>query len=169
VFAYQRMVFWAASRGLRLRSVLTGKLGEGGMDHAVTMRGSYERISAGDVDGFGQLVAADFVEHQGGPGLPPTKEGTLEFFRMLLAAFPDMRMEVEDLIASGDKTVARVQVVATHEGEFMGVAATGNRVEMELIDIMRFDGAGRICEHWGVADMLTLMQQIGAVPAGPPA
>jgi steroid delta-isomerase-like uncharacterized protein len=138
------------------------------MDHAVTMRGSYDRISAGDVDGFGQLVAADFVEHQGGPGLPPTKEGTLEFFRMLLRAFPDMRMEVEDLIASADKTVARVQVVATHEGEFMGVPATGSRVEMELIDIMRFDGAGRIREHWGVADMLTLLQQIGAVPAGPP-
>jgi steroid delta-isomerase-like uncharacterized protein len=139
------------------------------MDHAVTMRSSYERISAGDVDGFGQLVADDFVEHQGGPGLPPTKEGTLEFFRMLLGAFPDMRMEVENLIASGDKTVARVQVVATHQGEFIGVPPTGNRVEMELIDIMRFDGAGQVCEHRGVADMLSLMQQIGAVPAGPPA
>jgi hypothetical protein len=47
----------------------------------------------------------------------------------------------------------------------MGVPPTGNRVEMELIDIMRFDGAGQVCEHWGVADMLSLMQQIGAVPA----
>jgi len=139
------------------------------MDHPMTMRSAYERISAGDIAGFGELVADDFVEHEGGPGLPPTKEGTLEFFRILLAAFPDMRMDVEDLIASEDKTVARVKVTATHQGEFMGVPPTGARVEMQLIDIMRFDDAGLVCEHWGVTDMLSLMQQLGMVPAGPPA
>ena len=139
------------------------------MDHAMTMRSAYERISAGDIAGFGELVADDFVEHEGGPGLPPTKEGTLEFFRILLAAFPDMRMDVEDLIASEDKTVARVKVTATHQGEFMGVPPTDARVEIQLIDIMRFDDAGLVCEHWGVTDMLSLMQQLGVVPAGPPA
>jgi predicted ester cyclase len=51
----------------------------------------------------------------------------------------------------------------------MGVPPTGTRVEMQLIDIMRFDGTGRVCEHWGVADMLSLPQQLGVVPAGPPA
>ena len=80
-----------------------------------------------------------------------------------------MRMNVEDLIDSEDKTVARVKVTGTHKGEFMGVPPTGTRVEMQLIDIMRFDGAGRVCEHWGVADMLSLLQQLGVVPAGPPA
>ena len=95
------------------------------MDHGMTMRSTYERINAGDIAGFGELVADDFVEHEGGPGLPPTKEGTLEFFRILLAAFPDMRMDVEDLIASEDKTVARVKVTATHQGEFMDVPPTG--------------------------------------------
>ncbi len=139
------------------------------MDHAMTMRSSYERISAGDIAGFGELVADDFIEHEGGPGLPPTKEGTLEFFRILLAAFPDMRMDVEDLIASEDKTVARVKVTATHQGEFMGVPPTDARVEIQLIDIMRFDDAGLVCEHWGVTDMLSLMQQLGVVPAGPAA
>ena len=139
------------------------------MDHAMTMRRTYERIGAGDITGFGELVADDFIEHEGGPGLPPTKEGTLEFFRILLAAFPDMRMDVEDLIASEDKTVARVKVTATHQGEFMGVPPTGTRVEVQLIDIMRFDDAGLVCEHWGVTDMLSLMQQLGVVPAGPPA
>jgi steroid delta-isomerase-like uncharacterized protein len=138
------------------------------MDHAATMRNTYERINAGDIAGFGDLVADDFVEHQGLPA-HPTKEGTLEFFRILLAAFPDWRMTVEDLIAGGDKTVARVQVTGTHKGEFMGVPATGTHVDVQLIDIMRFDGAGLVCEHWGVADMLSLMQQLGVVPAGPPA
>ena len=138
------------------------------MDHAATMRSTYERINNGDIDGFGDLVASDFVEHQGMPALP-TKEGTLEFFRSLLAAFPDWHMTVEDLIAGGDKAVARVTVTGTHKAEFMGVPPTGAQVEVQLIDIMRFDGAGLVCEHWGVADMLSLMQQLGVVPAGPPA
>jgi steroid delta-isomerase-like uncharacterized protein len=138
------------------------------MDHAKTMRSTYERINAGDIAGFADLVADDFVEHQGMPAVP-TKEGTLEFFRALLAAFPDWRMNVEDLIAGGDKAVARVTVTGTHKGEFMGVPPTGTQVEVELIDIMRFDGAGLVREHWGVADMLSLMQQLGVVPAGPPA
>jgi hypothetical protein len=47
------------------------------------------------------------------------------------------------------------------------VPPTGTSVEMQLIDIMRFDGAGLVCEHWGVADMLSLMQQLGVVPTGP--
>jgi steroid delta-isomerase-like uncharacterized protein len=139
------------------------------VDHVRTMRSAYERISAGDLTGFGELVADDFVEHDEVPGVPPTKEGTLDYFRMLLTAFPDMRMDVEDLIANADKTVARVKATATHQDEFMGVPATGNRVEVQLIDIMRFNDAGLVCEHWGVADMLSLMQQLGVVPAGPPA
>jgi predicted ester cyclase len=80
-----------------------------------------------------------------------------------------MSMSVEDLVADGDKTVARVTVAGTHRGSFMGIPPTGASVDMQLIDIMRFDEAGRVCEHWGVADMLSLMQQLGVVPAGAPA
>ena len=138
------------------------------MDHAATMRSTYELISAGDFAGFGDLVAEDFVEHQGGLGFPTTKEGTLDFFRALLTSFPDFRMDVEDLVADADKAVARVRATGTHQGEFMGVPPAGTAVDIELIDIMRFDHAGLVCEHWGVADMLSLMQQLGVVPAGPP-
>jgi steroid delta-isomerase-like uncharacterized protein len=134
------------------------------MDHATKMRRAYECVNAGDIDGFGDLLADDFVEHEGTPELPPTKAGTLDFFRMLLAAFPDMNMAVDDLIAADDKAVARVTTRATHKGEFMDIPATGNSVEMQLIDIMRFNGAGLVCEHWGVADMLGLMRQLGVGP-----
>ena len=119
--------------------------------------------------GFGSLLAEDFVEHEEQPGLQPTKQGVLEFFGMLRLAFPDMRMDVEDLIAGGDKTVARARVTGTHQGEFAGVPATGRQVEVQLIDIMRFDDAGLVCEHWGVMDMMSMMQQLGVVPEGPPA
>jgi predicted ester cyclase len=133
------------------------------------MRTTYERINAGDVEGFGDLVSDDFVEHQGAAGFPATKQGTLDFFRALRATFPDMRMTVDDLIASGDKVVARLHITGTHKGEFMGISPTAASVDVQLIDIMRFDSAGLVCEHWGVADMLSLMRQLGAVPSGPPA
>jgi predicted ester cyclase len=138
------------------------------VDHAVTMRRTYELISAGDVAGFGDLVADGFVEHQGGPGFAPDKEGTLDFFRTMIEAFPDLSMTVEDLIADGDKAVARVRITGTHRGDFMGISPTGAAGDIQLIDIMRFDPDGQVCEHWGVADMLSLMQQLGVVPAGAP-
>jgi steroid delta-isomerase-like uncharacterized protein len=139
------------------------------VDHAATMRRTYELISAGDVAGFGDLVADGFVDHQGGPGFAPDKEGTLDYFRALIEAFPDLSMTVEDQVADGDKAVARVRVTGTHRGDFMGIPPTGAAGDIQLIDIMRFDADGQVCEHWGVADMLSLMEQLGVVPTGAPA
>jgi len=135
------------------------------VDHAATMRSTYERISAGDIDGFGDLLADDFVEHEEVTDRLPTKEGTLEFFRYLLTAFPDLRMDVDDLIAGDDKAVARVTATGSHQGEFMGIPPTQAQARMQIIDIMRFNESGLVCEHWGLADMLSLMQQLGVVPA----
>ena len=128
----------------------------------------YDLLNAGDIDGFGALLADGFVEHEETPGVAPTKEGVLEFFRMYRAAFPDLRMDPEDVVASGEKVVARVRATGTHEGEFMGMPATGKSVDVQLIDIMRFDEDGLVSEHWGVVDMLAMMQQLGVVPAGSP-
>jgi steroid delta-isomerase-like uncharacterized protein len=139
------------------------------MDYASTMRRLYELLNAGDIDGFGDLVAEDFVEHEETPGLEPTKEGVKQFFRMYRAAFPDLRMEAEDVLVSGDKVVARVRGTGTHQGEFMGMPATGKSFDVQLIDIIRFGDDGLAHEHWGVFDALTMMQQLGAIPEQPPA
>jgi steroid delta-isomerase-like uncharacterized protein len=139
------------------------------MDHTASIRRLYDLINAGDIDGFGRQVADDFVEHEELPGIPPTKAGVIQYFRMMLTAFPDMRMAVEDMIASGDKAVARVTVTGTNTGEFMGMPATGKSAAVKLIDITRFGDDGLAREHWGVVDQFALMQQLGAIPAGPPA
>ncbi len=139
------------------------------MNHAVSIQRLYDLINAGDIDGFGRQVADDFVEHDELPGFPSTKAGLLQYFQMLLAAFPDLRMNVEDVIASGDKAVARVRISGTHKGEFMGMPATGKSADVSLIDITRFGDDGRAREHWGVVDQLALLQQLGAIPAGPAA
>ena len=138
------------------------------MDHATTLRRFYDLINAGDVDGFGELLADDFVEHEETPGLAPTKEGVKAFFRMYIAAFPNLRMDPEDVLASGDKVVARVRATGTHEGEFMGMPATGKSIDVQAIDIVRFGDDGLAREHWGVFDVMGMMQQLGVVP-GPPA
>lgn len=128
------------------------------------MRRLYDLINAGDVDGFSEVLAADFVEHEESPGLAPTREGVMEFFRMYLAAFPDLRFDAEDILSSGDKVITRARATGTHEGEFMGMPPTGKRVDVQLIDIVRFGDDGLAHEHWGVLDALAMMQQLGVVP-----
>ena len=139
------------------------------MDHSATARSLYDFLNAGDIDRFADLMADNFVEHEETPGLAPTKAGVADFFRMQRAAFPDMLMDVQDVIASGDKVVVRARFTGTHEGDFMGMPATGKSVDVQLIDIFRLGGDGLVHEHWGVYDALAMMQQLGAVPAGPSA
>ena len=78
-------------------------------------------------------------------------------------------MEVQDIVASGDKVVARVRYTGTNRGAFLGAPATGRSVDVQLVDIFRFGDDGLAREHWGVMDQLTMMQQLGLAPAGPPA
>ena len=139
------------------------------MSNEATLRQMFERLNAGDVDGFGAFLADDFVEHEETPGLEPTKDGVMTFFRMYIAGFPDLRMEAQDIIESGDRAVARVRATGTHNGEFMGMPASGKSFDVELIDIMRFEDDGLVHEHWGVFDALKMMQQLGAIPEAAPA
>jgi len=137
------------------------------MDHTISIQRLYDCINADDIDGFGRQLADDFVERNEVPGIPPTKAGVIQYFQMLLAAFPDFRMDVEDVIVSSDKAVARVRVTGTHKGEFIGIPATDRSAAVNLIDITRFGDEGLAHEHWGVIDQLALMQQLGVILARP--
>jgi steroid delta-isomerase-like uncharacterized protein len=88
-------------------------------------------------------------------------------FTTLHEAFPDLHISIEDLIAEGDRVVSRERITGTHRGNYMGMPATGKRVEYNEIVIGRF-ADGRIVETWGVVDVLSLMRQLGAIPAGGP-
>jgi steroid delta-isomerase-like uncharacterized protein len=137
------------------------------MDHTATIARMYDQINAHDLDGFCDLLADDFVEHEQAPGLAPTKDGVRQFFAMYMAAFPDLRMEPQDVLPSGDKVVARITCTGTNQGDFMGMPATGKSVEVEAIDIIRFGDDGLAHEHWGVFDAMAMMQQLGAIPETP--
>ena len=133
------------------------------MDNVATVRRMYELVNAGDVRGMGALIAEDFVDHEEIPGGGSGKEHVIAFFEMQKAAFPDMAMTAEDLIDGGEKVVARVRFTGTHQGEFMGIPATGRAVDVPLIDIMGFGDDGLVHEHWGVLDAMAMMGQLGVI------
>jgi len=85
----------------------------------------------------------------------------IEWFRN---AVPDLTYTVVDQVAEGDKVVTRYTASGTHQGEFFGVPATGNRIEMSGIQIDRFDESGKLVEEWPEYDLLGAMRQMGAVP-----
>src|SRR5665809_143878 len=81
---------------------------------------------------------------------------------IMRTAITDFHVEVHDLLQEGDKVVARISFVGTHTGDFMGVPASGNPVDISAIDILQFRGEQCVA-HWGVMDMAGAMAQMGAV------
>ncbi len=122
-------------------------------------------IGGGQLNLIDELTTDGVVDHEEGlPGQPSGREGIKYFVNAMREAFPDITPNsVEPMMADGDLEAARVILTATHEGELMGVGATGKTVEFESIDIIRVED-GKVAEHWGVTDTMSLMQQIGAIP-----
>ena len=85
------------------------------------------------------------------------------FFEVFFAAFPDLRAEIHDQVAEGDKVVTRKTFHGTHKGEFYGIPASGRQINVEVIDILRVVDE-KVTDHWSAMDMMGLMQQIGAAP-----
>ena len=104
------------------------------------------------------------VDHAAPPGTPGGLEGARQTLTMYLTAFPDLYFTVEDLIAEGDKVVARLTVRGTQQGVFMGIPPTGKHATVTAIDINRMAG-GKSVEHWLEMDTLGLLQQLGVIPA----
>ncbi len=124
----------------------------------------YEAVASGDFDALDALIADDLIEHEELPGFEPTKDGVLEFFRQLRAAFPDLVMTPQDMVSEGDRVSVRGTMTGTHRGEFMGIPATDNRIEVAFADFLRLED-GRLAEHWGLTDTETMMRQLGVMDA----
>jgi predicted ester cyclase len=115
-----------------------------------------------NVDGIDHLFAKDFMHHFAAP-IKPGLEGFKDIGRMMNAAFPDVVVTEEDLIADDTTVVERSSAVGTHKGDFMGTAPTGRKIRWSEIHIYRF-AEGKITGHWVEFSLLQLLQQIGAVP-----
>ncbi len=125
-----------------------------------TMAEIYECFNSRDADAIEELMHDDFVEHEEVPGMPTDKKAPRAFMEMWAPAFPDFRMNVVEMLRDGDKVITRGRMTGTHEGEFMGMAATGKSFDVGFIDIVEFRD-GKAIAHWGVTDAAAMMEQLG--------
>jgi predicted ester cyclase len=121
-----------------------------------------EGFSKGNVTVFDKYTSQDFVENQYG-FFPPDVEGVKKAIHSLHTAFSDFSMVIEDLVAYGDKVWGRMTARGIQKGQFGPMPPTGKRIEITVIDIMRFKD-GKLIEHWGVPDRLAAMEQLGMKP-----
>lgn len=119
--------------------------------------------NAGDLDAYMTLYA-DGVRLHGYTPEPLDRDAVRGFYEMIFAALPGSQISLEDAISEDDKVVARFVQTGRHDGELMGVPATGREVALPGITILRFQD-GAVVERWSCADMLGLLVQIGAIPA----
>ena len=135
-------------------------------DNADLLKRFYDEVVGGGNLGLvDELCTENVVDHEEGlPGQPPGKEGIRFFVEKLRAAFPDIRVSVDVTLSQGDLAAGRGIVTGTHQGDFMGIPASGKKVEFEVVDIIRVED-GKAAEHWGLTDVMGLMQQLGAIPA----
>jgi steroid delta-isomerase-like uncharacterized protein len=116
-----------------------------------------------DLDAVEDLLASNYVRHDANfPDVDgPTAQ--LEFIAAVFRAFPDLHVQAEQLIAQDDHVAVRVSLGGTHQGDFVGVPATGRKVRFESMEVFRLDG-GKVAEQWVVMNALGLFQQLGAIP-----
>ena len=122
-----------------------------------------EVVNEGKVDVIDELIADDFVDHDPFPGTSADVKGLKDGIEMIRSAFPDVQMSIDEAIAEGDALAIRSTTRGTHDGEFMGMPATGKKVEVAGYDIVHFED-GKVTEHWGVIDTGAMLEQLGVAP-----
>jgi C-1 hydroxylase len=121
----------------------------------------YEAFSRHDVDSVAEMVAPDLVHHN---STNQGRDGVRAEVAYWYGAFPDASVAIDDLIAEGDRVVARLTASGTHRGEFMGTPPSGKPISIQEIDIFRIEN-GLIAEIWAAPDIFGLVIQLGMLPA----
>jgi steroid delta-isomerase-like uncharacterized protein len=143
--------------------------GGDGMPQAtdVVNRYFYDIWNAGNLDLIDQVVAPGFVNHIRLDGQRPGRDGVKQLLQRFGIAFPDASVSVDLMVAEGDRVATRYTMRGTHRDGFLGIAATGKRVEFTGITIFRV-ADGQLVEGWGYLDLATLLMQLGALKVPTP-
>ena len=139
------------------------QLGEIERNKAVVRRFVEEVQNMKDPAVYDELNDPQFVNLSAPPGMPSDREGGKIYLWSLFSAFPDSQWTIDDMIAEGDRVVTKKTFTGTHSGDFAGIPATGRRVTLQYVDILRLRD-GKIIEHWLAMDQLSFMQQLGVIP-----
>lgn len=124
-------------------------------------------VDAGDLNAFALYVSPNLIEHM--PAPPGVNASShFELAKMMIAGFhvgfPDGKTTPISIVAEGNMVMVHSRYTGTNTGSFMGMPATNKKVDLEQVDIIRFDAAGKGVEHWAVLDQLTMLQQLGVIP-----
>ena len=136
---------------------------EGVAANKAIARRIYEAFSQNNLDVLDDLIASDFTDHNPNPDQGPGLEGLKQFISSMHTVLYGLQDDVEDMVAEGDKVVARLRISGTHQGEFLGNAPTGKQVTFTGMDILRI-AEGKVVEHWGNVDELGMLRQLGVIP-----
>jgi len=133
-------------------------------DNKVLARRYLEEVySKGNLEVIDECLDRDIQDHEEfGDQMPAGLVGVRELVKAFRAAFPDISVTIDDLVAEDDRVFIRASWVGTHKGEFMGISPTGKRIYFSSMDEIRV-GDGMIKEHWGITDTISLVLQLGAV------
>ena len=146
--------------GAGLDGAMTTDAGEAAK--AIVRRNTEKVQGGGDFALFDELFADDFVDHTPQPGTTGDKEGVRQLYTSLRQAFPDFRADIGWQTVDGDLVTTYKVYYGTHLGTFLGIEPTGRAVHFETVDAMRVRD-GRITEHWGVANLYSVLAQLGVV------
>jgi len=120
----------------------------------------YYREVMGDLSGIEQIVADDFVDHHFPSDTPSGPAGVRQFFEgFARSTFSDMRIEIDFLLAEGDKVDCHFVFHARHTGDFAGIRPQGNAIRLPAISTFRI-ADGRLAEAWEIFDSGTLFDQM---------
>ena len=120
-----------------------------------------DAFAAGDEDWFRRHIAPEFRRND--PGLPfevRGPEGVKQLVEGFHAGIPDMTLQIEDVIAEGEKVLVRLRAKGTHDGDLMGVPPTGRPIDIDVLDLLQFR-EGILVEQWALIDNLGMLRQIG--------
>ena len=113
-------------------------------------------------DALDDFLATTYRRHRSPTTTPLSRDGQKQLLTAFRSAFPDIKITVEEVIAEGDTVAFRSTMRGTHQGEFLGIAPTGQQVTFSLLDVVRIED-GKIVEQWGGPDTFDLVQQLGGV------
>ena len=142
-----------------LLAAAVGRAGEAPTDPKRVVAGLYAAISVHNFDTMGKFLAADFVDHNPSPGQAAGGNGAMHAIDELYKSFPDLKLQVQQVVAEGDWVSARVFAVGTHKGTWMGIPATGKPFRIGGIEMLKVKN-GQVVERWGFFDMMGLQQQL---------
>ena len=127
---------------------------------AVVRRNTEEVQGKGNFAVFDEVFSENFLDHTPQPNMVPDKEGVRGLYAGLRQAFPDFHAVIHWQAADGNLVTTFKTYHGTHKGTFLGIPPTGKAIQFETVDAMRVVD-GKITEHWGVANLYSLVGQLG--------